>query len=407
MDKTILIISGGIEAVPGIKAAKDMGLHVVVGDGNPDAPGMVLADDKIIASTYDIKETVEKAKKYNKEKRPIDGVLCIAADVPLTVAHVAAELGLPGIPVKTAELASDKIAMKEQFRRDSIPIPWFAQVESFKHLTSIVNEKGFPLIIKPVDSRGARGVLKITGDIPLEWAYNHSLENSPTGRVMVEEYLPGDQISTESIIINDFSITPGFADRNYELLDVFKPYIIENGGQQPSHLSLHNQNAVADLAVRAARSLGIKCWTAKGDMVLTKNGPRVIEMATRLSGGWFSTDQIPLSTGIDFIGIAIKLALGEEIKKDELQYSHRSGVAIRYFFPEPGRVVKIDNLEKFSNDKAVHRLCLYVKEGDIVEHPTNHTKRAGFVITKGSNAEEAVKKAEEVINGIQVITESI
>ena len=102
MGKTLLIISGGIEAIPGIKLAKAMGLHVVVSDINPKAPGFALADDCIIASTYDADETVAAAEKYDSSVRRIDGVICIAADVPLTVASVAFELGLTGIPVQSA-----------------------------------------------------------------------------------------------------------------------------------------------------------------------------------------------------------------------------------------------------------------------------------------------------------------
>ena len=90
--KTLLIISGGIEAVPGIKLAKKMGFHVVVSDGNLQAPGFEHADDKIIASTYNIHDTLKKVKQYHETCREINGVMCIASDVPLTVAEISNEL---------------------------------------------------------------------------------------------------------------------------------------------------------------------------------------------------------------------------------------------------------------------------------------------------------------------------
>jgi hypothetical protein len=111
-NKTLLIISGGLEAVPGIQQAKNMGLHVVVSDMNPNAPGSKIADNFLIADTYNIDDTVAAALHYHKTVRPIDGVICIASDVPLTVASVAHRLGLPGISIETAKLASDKLAMK-------------------------------------------------------------------------------------------------------------------------------------------------------------------------------------------------------------------------------------------------------------------------------------------------------
>ncbi len=86
MRRALLIVGGGIEAVPGIRLEKEMGLRVVVSDMNPNSPGFAVADDRIIASTYDVKATVAAAQKYHCTVGPIDGVMCIAADVPLTVA---------------------------------------------------------------------------------------------------------------------------------------------------------------------------------------------------------------------------------------------------------------------------------------------------------------------------------
>ena len=87
--KTLLVISAGTEAIFGIKRAKDLGYFVVASDGNPEAPGFQIADDKIIASTYDIEDTLNKVIKYNKFSRKIDGVICIASDIPKTVAAIS------------------------------------------------------------------------------------------------------------------------------------------------------------------------------------------------------------------------------------------------------------------------------------------------------------------------------
>ena len=404
MNKTLFIVSGGAESIPGIQRAKNMGLHVVVSDINPQAPGFEIADDRVIADTYGVEDTIAAALHYHKTIRPVDGVMCIASDVPLTVASVAHALGLPGISIETALLASDKLGMKERFAEKGLSIPWFCRVDSVTHLHYILSERGFPVVLKPVDSRGARGVLRLTESVDLAWAYEHSVSFSPSGRVMVEEYLEGPQISTESAIINGKAFTPGFTDRNYEFLEHFTPYIIENGGHQPSVLTTEQQNSVSRLAERAALAMGITTGIAKGDMVLTKDGPKVIEIAARLSGGWFSTDQIPLATGVDLIGAAIRLALGEKVAEEDLIPQYQKGVAIRYFFPEPGRVVRIKDTEQFRDRSWVHRLGFFVEPGDIVEHVTNHTKRAGFVITTGKTRDQAIKRAQQVVNTIEIET---
>lgn len=404
MNKTLLIISGGVEAVPGIKLAKKMGLHVVVSDINPNAPGFALSDDHIIASTYDVDETVLAAEKYNRSVRRIDGVICIASDVPLTVASVASALGLPSIPVSSAALAANKMAMKRCFLDAGIPSPWFSLVSSVDQLIRAVEERGYPLVIKPTDSRGARGVLRLTDGVDLKWAFKHSLQFSPSSQVMVEEYLQGKQISTESMLLSGQCETPGFIDRNYEYLDRFAPYIIENGGQQPSCLNDDERESVCRVAENAGRAIGIKEGVVKGDMVLTDKGPKVIEIAARLSGGWMSTDQIPLGTGVDFVGSAIRLALGEEIDIEDLRPRYRNGVAIRYFFPEPGVIKDISGLNEFQLQSWVHRLCLFAEVGDVIEPVTNHTKRAGFVITKAKTAEMAVELANRVTNDVKIRT---
>jgi biotin carboxylase len=406
MNKTLLIISGGLEAIPGIICAKKMGLHVVVSDGNPHAPGFEFADDFIIESTYDVVATTNESKKYNDKVRTIDGVISVAADVPLTVATIASELGLPGIPIETAKLASDKLSMKEHFSKRGIPIPWFKFVESIDELNTLISERGFPLVIKPVDSRGARGVLKITPEVELEWAFNHAKTYSPTSRVMVEEYLEGPQYSTESVLTKDWCMTPGFCERNYDLLESLNPYVIEDGGQQPSIIPENDKNLIIKTAERAGMEMGIINGIAKGDMVLTKNGPKVIEMAARLSGGWFSTDQVPLATGVDLVSIAIKIALGQYITPEEATPKFFKGVAIRYFFPPQGKVIFIKNKEKFSNISWVHKLEIFTKQGDYIESITNHTKRAGFVITTGRSRNEAVQRAQEVINTVKIETTS-
>jgi len=404
MNKTLFIVSGGAESIPGIQRAKNMGLHVVVSDINPQAPGFEIADDRVIADTYGVDDTVAAALHYHKTIRPIEGVMCIASDVPLTVASVAHALELPGITIETARLAGDKLAMKERFVEKGISIPWFCMVDSVAHLRRILSERGFPVVLKPVDSRGARGVLRLTESVDLDWAYEHSVSFSPSGRVMVEEYLEGPQISTESAIINEQAFTPGFTDRNYEFLERFAPYIIENGGHQPSVLTAEQQNSVSGLAEQAALAMGITTGIAKGDMVLTKDGPKVIEIAARLSGGWFSTDQIPLATGVDFIGAAIRMALGEQTPGEDLIPRYQKGVAIRYFFPETGRVVRIENAEQFRDRSWMHKLGFFVKPGDIVEPVTNHTKRAGFVITSGETRDQAIERAEQVVESIKIET---
>jgi biotin carboxylase len=138
--------------------------------------------------------------------------------------------------------------------------------------------------------------------------------------------------------------------------------------------------------------------------VWTDRGPYVIEIAARLSGGWMSTDQIPLGTGVDLIGCAIRMALGDHVPAEDVRPRWHRGVAIRYFFPPPGRVTSIEGADAFANLPWVHRLGFFVAPGEVVEATTDHTKRAGFVITTGATREEAVERAKAVVDGVRIVT---
>lgn len=402
MNKTLLIIGAGLEAIPGINLAKKLGLNVVVSDSNSNAPGISHADYFIEASTYDIKKTVLLANKFHKEILKINGVMCIASDVPLTVSSTASSLNLPGIDISSAKLATDKLAMKECFKANNVNTPWFSEVHSTKELVNITKNKKIPFVIKPIDSRGSRGVVRLTHGIDLDWAYTQAKENSPSGRVIIENYLSGPQISTESMIIDGKAHTPGFSDRNYEFLEKYSPHIIENGGQLPASIDISTKNMIEQLIQEAANSLGIKNGIVKGDIVIHKKLAYVIEIALRLSGGYFCSHEIPLNTGVDFLGAAIRQSLGENIDPAELKPKFNKPVAQRYLFLKPGKVTSIEIPNWIKEDPDIFLFENRIKIGDIINPIESHTKRSGVVITTGQTVNEAIKKADSVISSIGV-----
>jgi len=405
MKRTLWIVSGGAEAVPGITRAREMGLHVVVSDMNPSAPGFAAADDSVIANTYDVDETVAAAAAYHRKTRPIDGVMCMAADVPLTVASVAAALDLPGIPVESARLAADKLAMKQAFANAGIPIPWYRAIASLDELRAAVGERGVPLVLKPVDgSRRARRAAADGGHRPGMGVRACDQPVAARRRDGRGSIWPGRRSAPRGCSSTARARPAASSTATTSTLDTFAPYIVENGGEQPSALPPEAQERISAVAMDAGRAIGIVSGSVKGDMVWTDRGPCVIEIAARLSGGWMSTDQIPLGTGVDLIACAIRLALGERVPAEDLRPRRHRGVAIRYFFPPPGRVTAIGGADAFRDVPWVHRMGFFVEPGDVVQPTTDHTKRAGFVITTGATREEAVSRAESVVQAVRIQT---
>lgn len=405
--RTVCIVGAGAEAADGIAVARRMGLHVLASDADPEAPGFALAHDRILASTYDVEATVAAVSDYHRCVRRIDGVLCIASDVPQTVAHVARSVGAPGLSPESAHLASDKLAMKERFAARGVEIPEFAPVSDARELGDLVARHGHPLVIKPVDSRGARGVLRLEPGIDLAWAWDFARRHSPTGRVMIERFLAGPQVSTESLVVDGTVHTVGMSDRNYEWMDRFAPHMIENGGALPTRHDETTRRAIHDLVARAAAALGIESGVVKGDVVVHEGVPHVIEVAARLSGGRFCTHEIPLATGVDFVRHAIRVALGEHPDPDELRPRFERGVAQRYLFPRPGRVVSVRGVADAGRRPGIAWSQVRLKPGDVVGPIDSHPARGGSVIACAENREEAVMQAVAAVRAIEVDVEPL
>jgi len=402
--KTLLIVSGGIEAADAAKRAKEMGHTVVVSDRDPQAPGFAFADSCLIADVYGPSETAAAAERYSRKIRRIDGVICVAADAPVTTATVAQRLRLPGISLASAELATDKFAMKRRFAECGVPVPWFAEVSTPQALQRVAIERGRDLVIKPVDSRGSRGVQRVAQVADLDKAFMLARSHSPSERVMVEQYLDGPQVSTESVVVDGRCFTPGFSDRNYEYLERYAPFFIENGGDLPSHLPADIQQKVKDVVGRAAAALGITNGTVKGDIVVHKGEPYVIELAARLSGGFFCTREIPLNTGVDFVGAAIRIALGETVAPEELEPRHFTPVIQRYAFPNAGRVVAVEGVEEARKIDGVAEVIVTAKPGDIIPAAGDKRPSAAMVLAVGQTREAALTAANDALACLKIVT---
>jgi biotin carboxylase len=398
--KTIWVVGGGIESIPGLALAKKMGLVVVVSDADPEAPGIQIADFGYCASTYDFERTLYFAKLHLAQGNQIDGFISLAADVPKTVAGLSSYFGLPTQSLTTANLAADKFLMKERLKVAGVNIPKFAIVNSFSDIGKFQTENPGKSVLKPTDSRGSRGVLVIDGNSDLDWAYRESLSFSPSKTLIIEEFLSGPQFSTESVISRSHWLHLGFADRNYQNMEKLLPRIIENGGSQPSIHPQEVQERILHEVEKAGEALGLTSGILKGDMVWHNNMPYVIEVATRLSGGWFSSIQIPASTGISIIELAIRIALGEIVDIERNRVKKRKSVAIRYLFPLPNVNYRslTNNLPRLGIGIIESR---YLQESDYKNTAMkSHTDRLAFVIAKGRSVNVAIRRAERAIEKI-------
>lgn len=403
MAKTLMIIGAGVEQVPAYEAAKRRGLTVIGTDMDPDAPGFAFADHKILVSTRDAQATEREAVRFHGT-HSIHGVMTIANDVPYTVARVAHAIGLPSISLEAAKCVTDKLLMKEKFASNNVACPWFASVDSPEQLRNLIkSNSGRDFVLKPVDGRGARGVLLINSRVDLEWAFAESMRWGDSGRLILEEFIPGMQLSTETFILDGKCYTPAIAERNYSRLEQFRPNIIEDGGTIPALIDAEMRKAVDDVILQGASALGINEGLIKGDIVIDKAGkPLIIELAARLSGGWFATHQIPAASGVNLVDAVISYSLGEAVSPSQLIPICQRATAIRYWFPPEGKINRIVGEEKLRQMSGLLSYGFFRKQGDIQPKIRMHPDRFGYVIVAGDSRDEVLDQVAQALSCVHV-----
>jgi biotin carboxylase len=407
-NKTILLLGASQDQVFIIKVAKRMGLRTVVVDMNPNSPGFLIADDHAVVSTRDTNALKKFVDEYRFEKGPIHGVSVMGSDIPHIVAEIAEYLGVPSIPsMETGLLTTHKYNMKKRLAECGVRVPPFDKVAHVDDVFRFAGRWGYPIITKPVDRAGARGVFKINNPEKVNELYALSREHSLSGDVIVEKFLEGPQYSTESIMVGGRLYTPGFSDRNYEMLEELAPNIIENGGIMPTGASLEERLAVEDALHKAGLALGIQNGVVKGDVVVSKDGVHIIEIASRLSGGDMSEGLIPISCGVNVVVPVLQFALGEEVNEEALVPKHTQFVVNRYFFPRSGKFVRINGEEEVRAKEWITKLEFWYKPGDIVPKIDSHGSRFGVFVAVGDTREEVLERAKWVYDTINIVIDAV
>lgn len=397
--KSILILGAGLEQTLAISEAKKLGLYVVACDQNRNALGLKEADVGIVCDIKDTGHLVEIGRRYN-----VDGVFCHAVEIPQVVSDIAEQLKLPGLSTEVAVRATDKLKRISWLKENGIPVANFMPVYSADELEEKTNQFGLPLVMKPVDSAGSRGVRVVNRKNELEEAYCESIQFSNSKMVLFEELLSGPQISTESVIYQDQVITFAFADRNYELINDFFPYFVEDGINYPSSLPEETQKVVLALVDRTIRILGIDFGAAKGDIIIHNGEPKIIEMAARTSGGWFGAGSIPVATGVNMLKPLLQMAVGDKPEIELLRSTRNLFCAQRYLIPrESGEVISVSGVEEAACMPGVEMFTSFLPQvGDRIVRSTNHAQRYAQVICTGATIEEAIRRCKNAIAQIKI-----
>jgi biotin carboxylase len=402
----ILLFPAGPAQKEAFLAAKELGMYIVAVDRNPDSACRPLADEFYELDPGDAETLAEFALRYHS-RHNLSGVLVVGCDIPVSCAMAAKAIGSPGISVESASLTIDKYRMKQTLREKGVAVPDYFAVENAEEVKTIMRQNQRRMIIKPNDNSGARGILQITPDSDIDEAFAYAARHVKKQGVILEVFEEGPQISTEALVIDGKIIITGFADRNYEYLSRYFPNVLENGATLPSALSASEQMAVNEVFKSGIHALGINNGVAKGDMVFTKDGPKVIEIAGRISGGKFASMIVPESNGVRLLHAALQAATGQIPDIKYLTPTHQRGVAVRYMFPPPGKVIRIEGEETARQTEGLLELIISGTVGCIINPMASHADRAGWVVCAAQDRETAIKRAETAINHIHFVTEPV
>lgn len=389
--KRLFIIGASDFQLPAIIEAKNMGLYVGVADFNPDAVGVQYADEYFNVSTIDIEGIFEAAKRFRA-----DGIITLCTDMPMrALASTCERLNLIGPDLLTAITATDKGAMIRAFEKNDVAHPRFTVIEKESDIESICNKFEYPIITKPTDNSGSRGIMLANSAEELKEALSYSSENGRAGIVIAEEYMVGPEVSVEVMVINGKAHILQVTDK----MTTGAPHFVEIGHSQPSKLPKEAIDAIRDLAGRAALAVGIKNGPAHAEIILTENGPKMVEIGARMGGGCITTHLVPLSTGINMTKATIQTALGE---KPDIMPKFKKGSAIRFIIPPVGIVKSISGKEDAEKVPGIQLVEIQCKVGQVLRDLENGTCRIGYVIAQGDTPEEAVEICEKALDKIQI-----
>lgn len=389
--KRLLVIGASILQLPAIIKAKDMGFKVAVADYNPKAIGIQYADQYFNVSTVDISGIVEIAKRYKP-----DGIMTLATDMPMrAIAAACQACSLPGISYETAVKATDKGEMIKAFEKHNVEHPWYYIAENQTEFEQVLNSITFPCIMKPIDNAGSRGVVLCHNKDMLKKEYGYSCKESRKGAIIIEEYLQGPEFSVEVMVIEGEPYVLQITDK----MTTGAPHFVEMGHSQPSRTCENNQEKIRELACRAVKAVGIQCGPAHVEIILTSQGPKMVELGARMGGDCITTHLVPLSTGIDMVKCTIETACGMKV---DIRPKFQKASAIKYFNTPSGILMSIDGVEAARGLPGIQEISFVKTVGERIKAINSSGDRIGFVIAQDKSPELAIDACTRAMKNILI-----
>lgn len=398
--KKILLLGGSTQQIPAIEYANDQGYYTILCDYLIDNPGQHVAKKFYCVSTTD----KEKILNIAIEEK-IDGVVAYASDPAApTAAYVSEKLGLPTNPCKSVEILAYKDKFRNFLEKNNFNCPKANSYLSYESARNDLNYFTFPIMVKPIDSSGSKGVSKVVDEKDFRLAFNTALNNSREKNVIIEEFIEQDHpymIAGDCFVIDGkvefWGLLNSHRDTNNS-----NPYV-PIGTSYPVFISEKRLNLVKKQTQKLFDALDIKFGAFNIEIMIDKNDELFfIEMGPR-NGGNMIPDLLGMLTGEDLIGATIESALGNKwiFKQNNSSDKYMSTYVLHS--------KKEGTLKSIKYDKKIEDQILgeylYKSKGDTVESFKGSNSTIGIIFLEFSSSEEMLYKiynAEQWVN-IEVI----
>lgn len=376
MDKKSILIFGVGELQRSIiRRAKMKGLFTIGIDPCADAVCKDEVDAFDIVGGQDFEGTFAVVEKYG-----VDAIVTAATDKPLVMmARVAEKYGFPFYSIETAQWSTDKYQMKQRFLEGGVPCArgrLIAKVEEADDLY-------YPLIVKPRDNSGSRGVKLCRNKEELQKAMQEALQYSHLDTVLVEEYIEGQEYSIEGLHYEGKSEVIQFTEKTTTEF----PYNVELEHKQPANLTDVQKHEIYEVISKIAQCMHFENCPSHTELKINERGVFIIETSPRLGGDYITSTLVPLSTGINMEDQLLNIALGKKVDTQTGRVEKASGVCF-FCLPE-GVVRRIDpKINEVATWPGVYGFELKLKEGDKVNQITSSLDRYGEIIIEGNTYKE-------------------
>ena len=308
--KKILLLGGSRYLLPVIKSAHELGLYVITCDYLPDNIAHKYSDEYVNVSIIDKEAVLEAAKKLE-----IDGIMSFATDPGVvTAAYVAEKLSLPSVGSYAAvSILQNKGKFRKFLTENGFNVPL---AKSYKNIGLALEDKNLfklPIIIKPTDSAGSKGVKKVESFDQMKSAIEYALSYSHNDEFIVEEFIEKKAFSSDS---DSFSVNGelkfiSFSSQRFDV-NAVNPYT-PSAYSWPSSISKENQNVLFNELQRLIKLLGLGTSIYNIEVRESMEGiPYIMEVSPR-GGGNRLAEMLRYATGVDLIKGAVKAAVGENV----------------------------------------------------------------------------------------------